>query len=154
MSSIVRDCRCLLNCRVYVCREEVNPHLRPYLHENTASRPISKVKHGRDSLVLSWETRWESGLLQFPSCSAWDFFPPSGDMSVLSIKPVATRPACTGSPWPGMQFGTLIPSVASVPRQRSSRPPGRSRGRRAAPCLLKAALAGPCMAWQLVSLPG
>ena len=49
-------------------------HLRPYLHENTASRPISKVKHGRDSLVLSWETRWESGLLQFSYCLLSFFF--------------------------------------------------------------------------------
>ena len=53
---------------VYVWAQSGILHLRPYLHENTASRPISKVKHGRDSLVLSWETRWESGLLQFSSC--------------------------------------------------------------------------------------
>ena len=53
---------------VYVWAQDGSLHLRPYLHENTASRPISKVKHGRDSLVLSWETRWESGLLQFSSC--------------------------------------------------------------------------------------
>jgi hypothetical protein len=34
--------------------------LRPYLLENTGSRPISKVKLGRAALVLQWETMWES----------------------------------------------------------------------------------------------
>ena len=69
----------------YVGRSGCHRHLRPYLHENTASRPISKVKHGRDSLVLSWETRWESGLLQFSSSFLHPF---------LSRPPLAS--ACVG----------------------------------------------------------
>ena len=46
--------------------------LRPYLPENTGSRPISEVKPERASLVLWFERTWESrGAVVFGFCVAF-----------------------------------------------------------------------------------
>lgn len=98
--------------------DEGGLHLRPYLHENTASRPISKVKHGRDSLVLSWETRWESGLLQFSYCR-----------SHVRCSPLVAGRSCRAEPV-GRHQTACTHKVASP-------------GPRAAPCLAGEPTRGP-----------
>ena len=111
----------------YVGRSGCHRHLRPYLHENTASRPISKVKHGRDSLVLSWETRWESGLLQFSLLFFFTF------LHLLCVSTVAGGgvgglPACTPQERPSAlrsrrrrrKFFWLRPGTRTIPNATAS----------------------------------